>query len=451
MDALAVAGRIVRDPQGGAAKMGIRFLFRSSWILFLLGVGFTADRAIAQRPRSLASHFATSPRIARGDSPVTSTPAVELAVGADALTADQTVDGGGNGDAGAWNTGNGDAGDWGTGDWETGNWETGDQDAGDWDAGGGAGCQTCGTHGRALAGTWVGGADYLYVRPTFSEAIGFVESTFSGSDLSQTRHPFTFGYQSSVRAFFGYRLQDCGGEILFTYTNLGGDAEAHSPTATGSTTFTGQLEINTSQGESLVSTANVDLNTYDIDFSKSIRLGDWGSGCETGCTVCPRWDVQWSAGVRIADVDTDYGTRITNGDLLTSSGQTNVSLTGAGPRLGLLGRRTLGQRGWLSVFARGNISLLLSNYDVNSRRITTGNAASTQTETAALTRVIPVTEIEVGTTVRVASRTTLVAGYLFQAWHDMGITQGIGGNLPSFDTGNIMSFDGLFVRGEWTY
>ncbi|MFV2070589.1 MAG: Lpg1974 family pore-forming outer membrane protein [Pirellulales bacterium] len=404
--------------------MRTRFLFRSSSILFLLLVGFAASPAMAQRPRSLESRFATPPRGALRGFPADSTPIVEMAVDQQELTADPIV-----------------------GEWETGEWDDDDWESDDCTECGGEGCPTCGEYAGGRPGAWVGGAEYLYVRPTFSEAIGYVQSTFNGNDLSQTRQPYDFGYGSSVRAFVGYRLTDSGGEILFTYTNLGGDATARSPTATGSTIYTGQLEINTDQGESLVSTANVDLNTYDLDFSKSIRLGDWGDGCAVG----PRWDVKWSAGVRIADVDTDYGTLITNGDSVTSSGRTNISLTGAGPRLGLLGKRTLGQRGWLSVFARGNISLLLSNYEVDSRRITTGTSGSIQTETASLTRIIPVTEIEVGTTVRLAPRTTLVAGYLFQAWNDMGITQGIGGNLPSYDTANILSFDGLFLRGEWTY
>ena len=404
------------------------FLFRGSSILFLLLVGMAASPAMAQRSRSLDSRFATAPRGARRIIPADSAPFVEMAVDQQEVT----------------------VGDWETDEWETGEWEGAGWESSDCTECGGEGCATCGETAGGRRGAWVGGAEYLYVRPTFSEAIGYVQSTFNGNDLSQTRQPYDFGYKSSVRAFVGYRLCDSGGEILFTYTNLRGDAAAHSPTATGSTIYTGQLEINTGQGESLVSTANVDLNAYDIDFSKSIPLGDWG-GCDTGCSVGPRWDVKWSAGVRIADVHTDYGTWITNGDSLTSSGSTNISLTGAGPRLGLLGRRTLGRGGWLSVFARGNISLLLSNYEVDSRRTTTGTSGSNQTETASLTRVIPVTEIEVGTTVRVAPRTTLVAGYLFQAWNDMGITQGIGGNLPSYDTANIMSFDGLFLRGEWTY
>ena len=49
------------------------------------------------------------------------------------------------------------------------------------------------------------------------------------------------------------------------------------------------------------------------------------------------------------------------------------------------------------------------------------------------------------------SCTTLAAGYLFQAWYDLGMTQEIGGNLPGLDDANILGFDGVFVRGEWSY
>jgi hypothetical protein len=76
---------------------------------------------------------------------------------------------------------------------------------------------------------------------------------------------------------------------------------------------------------------------------------------------------------------------------------------------------------------------------------------SRQTEVASLTRVVPVSEMEVGGTCRLGRHTVVSAGYLFHVWYDLGITQGIGGNLPSSDTANILSFDGLFVRGEWAF
>ena len=47
---------------------------------------------------------------------------------------------------------------------------------------------------------------------------------------------------------------------------------------------------------------------------------------------------------------------------------------------------------------------------------------------------------------------TFSAGWLFQAWFDLGVSGGTdGGKFTEVDDSNIMSFDGLFVRGLWRY
>jgi hypothetical protein len=305
---------------------------------------------------------------------------------------------------------------------------------------------------QGWAGGWVGGAEYLYARPSFSDGMAFVESAFDGNDLTQTRQAFDMDYQGSVRAFLGYRLCQCGGELMFTYTNLGGDTQVTTPWATATTIYTGQLEINAIAGERLASSAGVDLTTYDIDFAKRVYFGAGQAPCDSGCDVCPHWDLFWSAGVRIADIQMDYASTIRN-DIseTTATSRSDISLNGAGPRLGVLGRRYFGAGGFCSLFVSGDASLLLSDFNVESRRYVTGQAASTQVERTSVTRMVPVTEIEVGGACRVTPHGTLSAGYLFHAWYDMGTIQGIGGNLPAHDTANILSFDGLFVRGEWVY
>ncbi len=316
------------------------------------------------------------------------------------------------------------------------------------------GCDACCPVACPPRGAWIGGADYLFVRPTFSEAIAFVESEFSseGTNLNQTRHPYHFNHQSAVRAFLGYRLCDCGGEVLFTYTNLDGHASASTDAATANRFFTGQLEINTSIGESLTSTASVDVDSYDITFSKTIFLGHSAANGPDCCDPCPPWELTWSAGARVAAVDLEYGSVIRDVETGPSAvGRTDINARGAGPVIGLMGRRYFGSAAMFWAYAKGNIALLLSDYEINSSRFVSGSTPSTQRETAELNRVLPVTELEVGAECRFAPGTTLAGGYLFHAWHDLGITQGIGGNLPAMDTANILSFDGFFVRGTFTY
>lgn len=316
------------------------------------------------------------------------------------------------------------------------------------------GCDACCPPTCAPRWAWTGGADYLFVRPTFSEAIAFVESEFSseGANLDQTRHPYDFDHQSAVRAFLGYRWCDCDAELLFTYTNLDGHSTAVTDAATANRFFTGQLEINTAIGQSLTSTAAVDVDNYDVTFSKTIFLGRWAAYGPDGCDPCAPWQLTWSAGARVAAVDLEYGSVIRDVESGPSDvGHTEINARGAGPIIGLAGRRYFGPAGMFWAYAQGNIALLLSDYEINSSRFVSGSTPSTQRETAELTRLLPATELEVGAACRFAPGTTLAGGYLLHAWHDMGITQGIGGNLPAMDSANILSFDGFFVRGTFTY
>ena len=73
-------------------------------------------------------------------------------------------------------------------------------------------------------------------------------------------------------------------------------------------------------------------------------------------------------------------------------------------------------------------------------------------QTEGLTRTIPAIEMEVGTDWQLTDSLNFTAGWLFQAWFDMGTSGGtFGGYFAGADDSNIMSFDGLFLRGEWTY
>ena len=76
------------------------------------------------------------------------------------------------------------------------------------------------------------------------------------------------------------------------------------------------------------------------------------------------------------------------------------------------------------------------------------------------TQLIPVLDIEAGATVYVCDCFSISGGYLFSAWHDLGMrdtfdileSNGVsGGGVPTFDDANILGFDGFFVRSELTF
>jgi hypothetical protein len=83
----------------------------------------------------------------------------------------------------------------------------------------------------------------------------------------------------------------------------------------------------------------------------------------------------------------------------------------------------------------------------------TSTPGVTPTQRASFTRLIPVTEIELGASVHLSDRFTVSGGYLVSAWHDLGFgDQYFAVLTPVFyDDANILGFDGFFVRAEVTY
>ncbi len=316
--------------------------------------------------------------------------------------------------------------------------------------------------GPCRKGLWYLGADYLLMRPRLSQGTAEVRSMQTTTVDSQTTTStitdnsvnYCFNYASSFRVTAGYRMLDCGGDFQFTYWRLTGDAQVSdgpAVTQNNQLVITGQLDNNPGNGQFFNASTNITANIYDLDFGKTLCYGGPQNPCD--CSFCPRWDMRFLAGVRIADISRDNNNVVTssNGDI-DSTGTINARFTGAGPRIGMQGRRYFGQCGRWSVFAKGTQGLLIGDYDMTRVRstfnggITPGQVAS---QTDSFCRMIPVTDIEVGTTWQVTNYCLLSAGWFFQCWWDLGQGEVIGdSNFGPLDTSNVLSFDGLFVRSE---
>jgi len=121
----------------------------------------------------------------------------------------------------------------------------------------------------------------------------------------------------------------------------------------------------------------------------------------------------------------------------------------------LLGRRYLGRRGLLSVYAKGDISLLVGDMHIrtDTQDVDNGDQRLRSHESTGR-RVIPVTEIEAGVTTHLGSNIALSSGYFISAWHDLGMRDTYAFNqfqLSSYDDANILGFDGFFARAEIAY
>jgi hypothetical protein len=321
----------------------------------------------------------------------------------------------------------------------------------------GGGCDWWFGGGR---GNWVTGVEFLFARPHFSEPTAYVRRTgpltdANGNQFVQDRAiSYGYDYESSFRGYIAYRLCDCCSEIRFTYWNLESSDEAsETSTATVVPTY---FEVQPFPGNTLTSRSDISGSVYDLDCNRCVRLGD---DCADCCDGCPRWDLQWSVGARLADWEYDREV-FTN---VASEGRIDVDMEfiGAGPKVGLEGRRYFGRCNQFAVYSTLDVALVLGWFEHDLIRTTPPvavNPTTIEQFTSRVTRLVPVTEIELGASWDLTDRWTLSAGWFFAAWWDLGMGETqtsniLGGNGPQFvlDDSNIMSWDGLTARLEFTW
>lgn len=329
-------------------------------------------------------------------------------------------------------------------------------------------CQACGSGDGNGGPGWFGwgpdrvfygGADYLLIRPHFSQAVAFTEGTQTPTSFSASARNLDFPYKSNLRAFIGMPIAEIDGAIQFTYTRL------HSQTnVNGTVTTPGQFIVDPfgavagsvavfnphdnlfgtvlTGGDTVNTRASISLNIYDIEYLRPLLPA--GS----------QWNLRWSAGARIADINQYYGSAVSAqalGGLPLTSGDYRTHFLGAGPRMGFDGRWRAGTTGF-SLFAGGHGSLLLGTYGEQFSTTALLPTTFVASQRQNITRILPVFETEVGGSWQYANRLQFSAGYLFQAWFDLGTSGGtFGGFFTGTDDSNLMTFDGLFVRSELAF
>lgn len=332
------------------------------------------------------------------------------------------------------------------------------------------GCSECGGHSDCggeccnpccfQRGSWFAGVELLVLRPTSSENVAFQKEVSVTDDVSSQVNTVVqrdWGYKGSFRTFVGYRLCDCCEEIRFTYWNYSNSARQLSGVVPvdGSTAFTGQLEINAlNPGDRLLANNQLLMNTYDIDYAKCICYGQ----CDpcNPCCACPPWGLKYYVGIRIADVQRGDASQVSNPEEgVTAQSFIDTHFVGAGPRVGLEGRRFFGCDQCWSLYARSNFALILGQFDIDERASNSQSSSGTfvhQSYHDSHDRVIPMTEIELGGNWQINCRWNLSAGYTWQAWWDLGaFEQGANTFQEPIDTSNILGLDGLFARLEYCF
>lgn len=302
------------------------------------------------------------------------------------------------------------------------------------------------------------GAEYLLLRPTFSNATAVYQSTISGGNtLANTALNYDFGYASGVRGFIGYRLNE-DWMLRFGYLTI----DASSPTVGGvcnapitsgnGTAFFGPYDTSAAAaGQSIRSTAGVQLDVYDLEVAGRInpdRCGPANGGS--------RWEAATAIGLRFADVG--VSTNVFN-DQSALGLQNTIFLTtargfsGIGPRLALQGRRYLGADARWSVFGSGAAALLVGGVqNVDTRVNTQDSLTNVQTQTAGGNLVIPNFDITLGATWQMTQRTSFSAGWMLMYWGQLGYSETIPTGVASVGpdrvplTSSSLSYDGAFFR-----
>jgi hypothetical protein len=325
----------------------------------------------------------------------------------------------------------------------------------------GPACGLCSVpQGPCCEGRWIFGADYLYVRPHFSNGTAYAYGSDSESQLNVSAQDFDFQYSSSFRVFTGYHFDGTDTELRFTYTRLTGHSESDAgnfganqfavdpfgdiagtavilnpDSARDGQTISDRV-INgqtAGAGDHIAATSDVAVNLFDLDLIKPIL---W---------VCGGCEFRYSAGVRFAQVSQDYQSVTSVNGIFFNGGVFTAQFNGAGPRLGLQAERYFGRCRQFSLFANAAGSLLVGESDMRFVQFSGINAAQ-ETDTV---RVLPVAEAEIGTAWSPAPWLKFSAGWLFQAWFDLGGPEGsYAGLYTPPDNSNILAFEGLFVRTQ---
>jgi hypothetical protein len=305
---------------------------------------------------------------------------------------------------------------------------------------------------------WTFGADYLLLRPSFSNSTALYQATAtSGRSIAITPLNYDFGFASGVRGFLGYNFSR---DTLARFSYLGIDAATSVfGVATGNwdggdgTAVFGPMGTQAlPDSASIRSSSNVSLDVYDMELARRFEL-------DPDVNNTPRWDTAGSAGIRF--MDTSVASTIDNYCPACPNyfATTDRTFQGVGPRLAVQGRRYLGPRRRWSAFATGGAALLVGNYrnvDTVERLPVNGFSRLVTSQNVGGTLVVPNFDISLGTSWQWRERTSISAGWMLMYWGDLGYSETIDtspvGELSTVPlTNSSLAYDGFFFRLTHSY
>lgn len=281
------------------------------------------------------------------------------------------------------------------------------------------------------------GAELLLVRPHLSEPIAFFAGDNLGGTATGKMYLFEFNYQASPRVFLGYRNPATGNAVQFTYWHYQGSERLSFDSESADEGFVPNAWLPGAEfvaegglGAEIHEELWLRLDLFDIELFTPFVFDDG------------RWLVTASAGARIADFSQRWDILLIDDSAEVVFDQTlSLGFVGAGPRVGLAARRNIGTRG--ALYLKGGYAILLGERfgHVESTPLDEGAPGFSLDEN--LTRMVTVTDIELGGSWRAWDHVILSAGYMFQAWTDLS---GLTSNLNFTSNSNLLTFDGFVAR-----
>ncbi len=280
-----------------------------------------------------------------------------------------------------------------------------------------------------IPGNWVGGVEYLLLRPHQLSDEAFEISPSGGSGASVQTVNFAAPYNSGVRTFLGWQ-SNCNHAWRFSYTYDFDDTRRSSAVPEGGVILT-PLGAQLDPGDTLTATQHLRLNLWDVESIQRLQmpLCDGNGG--------PTWEISWSWGVRIIDVEESIRNEVMgpNAEVLTQQS----TFAGAGPRIGFETRRQLGCRR-LSALLGADAALLLGGQNVVGTNTASGlNSA----------QIVPNFDLRIGICWQPGPGVSMNLGWMFEMFNDATKVNNTSAQaLVSPPTANSLYYDGLFVRTE---
>ena len=283
-----------------------------------------------------------------------------------------------------------------------------------------------------MMGNWIGGAEFLLVRPHVTRDSAFEITPNGGGGADTQNVNFNAPYEAALRAFIGWQI-NCDQSLRFTYTYIFDDKSRSADVPDGSV-ITSPIGASLNPGDSIKATQHLRLQTWDIDNVRKLELP--GMGCDT----CSAWEAKWSWGVRIIDVEETILNDVTGPD--AESLTQKSSFAGAGPRIGFELRRQLCQTRLLG-FVGADAGLLLGGQTTAGSNTPSGfNSA----------QIVPDFDLRVGVCWQPRPEIAISTGWMFETFGDaIMLNQDASLATLSRPQASSLSYDGLFVRGEFHF